>query len=586
MITVDEAGNVSFTVEGFGDTLTEKLTVSLDKDDVVNSILLKACVELEDKAEELVDSTLLDGSSMENDTLTSSLDDEIADGVETLGDASDNDETTKCTLVESPVKEVVVLWDCKIEIKLDETEGGILEEPGVTITTDSVPLTVLWDSEIATELVADSLNVEVETGTNTSDDDKIEGNTLEESDVIPTDDAELAVLCDSDGMMAKELVADFVNIKEETLINIANEDETKDRTLVEFGVTPSDAVALTVLCDSEIDTELVANGLDIKDETFANSSDDDETEGRTVVEIGATPIDAVALTVLCDSEIATELVADFLNVEVETLTNTLSDDKIEDNTLDESGVTPTDAVALAVLCDGMMAKELVADFLDIKEETLINIADEDETEDRTLVEFGVTPSDAVALTVLCDSEIATRLVADGVDIKDEALANTSENDETEGRTVVEFGVTLTGAVALTVLCDSETAKELVADGADIDDETFADTLDDNETEGRTVVEIGATPIDAVSLIVLWDSADIKDETFANTSDDDTETEGRILVEFGFKPMDAVALALLCDNEIAKELVVDGVDIEDETFADTLDDDGTKGRILVEFGVTP
>ena len=46
IITVDEAINVSFTVEGVGDKLAEKLTVSLDKDDEVVSILLKTGVEL------------------------------------------------------------------------------------------------------------------------------------------------------------------------------------------------------------------------------------------------------------------------------------------------------------------------------------------------------------------------------------------------------------------------------------------------------------------------------------------------------------------------------------------------------------
>ena len=41
--------------------------------------------------------------------------------------------------------------------------------------------------------------------------------------------------------------------------------------MVEFGFKPRDAVALAVLCDSEIVTELVADGVDIEYETFLDT---------------------------------------------------------------------------------------------------------------------------------------------------------------------------------------------------------------------------------------------------------------------------------------------------------------------------
>ena len=44
--TVDEGSNVSLTVEGVGDTEAEELIVSLDKNDEVKSIVLKAGVDL------------------------------------------------------------------------------------------------------------------------------------------------------------------------------------------------------------------------------------------------------------------------------------------------------------------------------------------------------------------------------------------------------------------------------------------------------------------------------------------------------------------------------------------------------------
>ena len=302
---------------------------------------------------------------------------------------------------------------------------------------------------------------------------------------------------------------------------------------MKFDVTPSDAVALVVVCDSEIVTELVADDVDIEYETFADTSDDDETEGGKLVEFGFKPREAVALALLCDSERAKALV--------------------------------------------------VAGGVDIEDETFPDTSGDDETEGRILVEFDVMPRDAVALVVVCDSDIVTELVADGVDIECETFVDTSGDDETEGGILVEFRVMPRDVVALVVvcvalLCDSEIAKELVADGVDIEDETFTDTLDDDETEGRTVIEFGFKPRDAVTFAVLCDSeiakelvvdggVDIEDETFPDTSGDD-EAEGRMLVKFDVTPRDAVTLVVVCDSEIVTELVADVVDIEYETFPDT------------------
>jgi len=86
----------------------------------------------------------------------------------------------------------------------------------------------------------------------------------------------------------------------------------------------------------------------------------------------------------------------------------------------------------------------------------------------------------VVSVLVCGCEVHTQLVRNFFDIVDEKFAGSSDNDETEDKILVEFGVTPRDAVALTILCDSEIAKELVTNGVDIEDETFADTSDDDE----------------------------------------------------------------------------------------------------------
>ena len=430
------------------------------------------------------------------------------DRVEKLGNASDNDRMSEYTLVDSPFEVGVVLWDGKIEI----------------------------------ELVVGCFDIKVETVTNITDEDKTEGRILDEYGVTITDDVALNVLCD--GEINRELVADSFNIKEDTLTVTSDDDETKGNTLDESGGTTADAVALALLCDGEMTTELVADCFNIKDETLTNIAEGDATKGRTLDDSDVKLTDTAAL-----ADIITELTADRVDIEDDTFSNTLDDDETEGRVLGEYGVTPTDAVKLAVLCDSEMVRTLVADGVDIKDET----SDDDATEAREVVEFDVTPRDAVALTVLCDSNISTELVVDSVDIKDETFANTSDDDKTEGRILVEFVVTPTDAVKLVVLCDGEIVTNPVVDCVNIEDETFLDTSDDDETKGRILVEFGVTPKDAVKPDVLCDSeivtspvpdvVDIEVEPFADTSDD-TEREGKILVEFGVKPKDAVALTIL------------------------------------------
>ena len=457
-------------------------------------------------------------------------------------------------------------------------------------------MTILCDSEVANKPVTDGVEIEDETFADTSDDDETERKILVEFGVTPTDAVVLTILCDSE--VANELVTDGVEIEDETFADTSDDDETERKILVEFGVTPTDAVVLTILCDSEVANELVTDGVEIEDETFADTSDDDETERKILVEFGVTPTDAVVLTILCDSEVANELVTDGVEIEDETFADTSDDDETERKILVEFGVTPTDAVVLTILCDSEVANELVTDGVEIEDEIFADTTDDDETKGKILVEFGVTPKDAVALIILCDSVVVKEPVTDGVNIEDEKFADASDDDETEGKILVKCGVTPSDTVALVVPCDSEMATEVVADCVDIEDETFADTLDDDddETKGKILVEFGVTPKDAVALTILCDSEEVKelvidgvdiveDETFPDTSDDDG-TEGKILVKFGITPKDAVALTILCDSEVANELVVDGVDIEDETFADASDDDETKGKTPVEFGVMP
>ena len=278
---------------------------------------------------------------------------------------------------------------------------------------------------------------------------------------MPKDAIALAVLCDSE--IAKELVADGKDIKDETFPDTAG-DETESTTLDEFGVTPRDAVKLAVLCVNETAKELVADDKDIKDETFADTAGD-ETESATLDEFGVTPRDAVKLAVLCDNETAKELVADVTR----------------GGTLDESDVRPTEAGALIVLWDCGVQTQLVTDCFDIEYETFGNASDDDETEVKMLVKFSVTPTDAVGLAVL------------GVAVKVENLANileddeydVSEDDRSEGRTLAKVGIKPSDTGTRIVVWDSETHTQLVtdcfdiededADGVDIEFETFADT---------------------------------------------------------------------------------------------------------------
>jgi len=233
----------------------------------------------------------------------------------------------------------------------------------------------------------------------------------------------------------------------------------------------------------------------------------------------------------------------------------------------------------------------------MEDEAFANTSSDDETKGRILLEIGVSPKDAVALTILCDSSEVKELVSEGVDIEEETFSDTSDDDdETQGRRQVEFGVTLEDAVALTILCDSGDVKELLSEGVDIEEETFANTSDDDETEGKILVEFGVTARDMVALAILFDSdmaievagdrIDIEDETFADTLDDDDETEGKSLEESFVIPRDAVPLAVFCDSEKGKEFVAVCFDTEDETFPNTADADEAESIMLEKTCVTP
>ena len=132
---------------------------------------------------------------------------------------------------------------------------------------------------------------------------------------------------------------------------------------------------------------------------------------------------------------------------------------------------------------------------------------------------------------------------------------------------------------------------LVADCFDIEDEILADTLDDDETEGRIAVEFNAGVVTIAALPLLGACRESKAlgasaltdrlssaETLANvcnTSDDD-ETEGRPVGGSGVMSMGTVASVLVWDCEVHTRLVGVFFDIVDEMFADSSDDDGTEG----------
>ena len=583
--------------------------------------------------------------------------------VESLTNTSDDDGEAKNGTLNDVDELVADCFNIKEETLTNiadegETKGRTVDDSGVTIT-DDVALRVLCDGEINRELVANSFNIEEETLRVTSDDDEAEGTTPDESDVTRTDAVPLDVLCD--GEMTTELVSDCFNVKEDTLTNIADEDKTEGRILDESGATRTDAVslgvkreeydvcltdavALIVLWDCEGQAQLVTDCIALKDEKRGNTSDDDDdlSADSKLAEVGVKPSDSFARAVLCETH--TQLVADGVDIEDETIANTSDDDELEGRTLVELDTTATDAVALTVLCDGNRAREpvsdcfevevesltntsdddceakngtldevdeLVADCFNIKEETVRVPLDDDEAEGNTLDESGVSITDVVSVGVLWDGEINTELVANSFNIEEETLRVTSDDDEAEGGTPDESGVTRTAAVPLDVLCDGEMTTELVSDCFNVKEETLTNIADEDKTEGRILDESGATRTDAVSLgvkreeydvcltdavalIVLWDCEGqaqlvtdciaLKDEKRGNTSDDDDDLRADSkLAEVGVKPSDSVARAVLCETHT--QLVADGVDVQDETIANTSDDDELEGRTLVELDTT-
>jgi len=313
------------------------------------------------------------------------------------------------------------------------------------------------------ERVADCFDIEVETLTDTPDDeDETKYGTLDESDVTTTGSVVLSVLFD--GKMTRERVVDCFHIEVETLTDTPDdEDETKYGTLDESDVTTTGSVVLSVLFGGKMTRERVVDCFDIEVETLTDTSDDDdddEAKDRTLDESDVSTTDAVAMAVLCDVNMARERVADCFGMEVETLTDTSDDDndddeddEAEDVTLDETDVTTTDAVVLSVLCDGKMAKESVADCFGKEVETLTDTSDdEDEAKYRTLDESDVTTIDAVAMAVFCDGKMTRGRVADCFGMEVETLTDTSDNDdEAKDGTLDESDVTTTDAVTMTIL---------------------------------------------------------------------------------------------------------------------------------------
>ena len=497
----------------------------------------------------------------------------------------------------------------------DETDDRTLDETGEVDKSALAISSWVVDEWLLPDALSDCFDVENKTFDSTSEDAGTVGKTLVKSVVKVVKNIGVVELwgCEVERELAGGSRIDCLDTDVETFTNILDDSEPVKTTVVKSGAEVVEAVALPVLWGLEEVTELVANALvecfDIENEMVTECSGDENTEGRTLDESAdtpadadcdetkgntldestVTPTDAVALLVLCDDEMATKRVADCFDIKEETLTNIEDKDETEGRTLDEYGVTTPNAVTLDLLCDGKTARERSADCFVMEVVTLTNISDVDETEGRILDESGVAPRDAVALDVLCDCEIFTELVADCFDIEDKTLADTSDNDETAGRPVDEPVVVAMGIVASVLVWDCEVYTQLPGDSLDIVDETSPDSSDDGGIGG--LKNIVATCVRGSSVSESSDDDNTEGRTLDESADipadaDCDETKGNTLDESTVTPTDAVALPILCDDKMATERVADCFDMEVVTLTNISDDDETEGRILDESGVAP
>ena len=167
---------------------------------------------------------------------------------------------------------------------------------------------------------------------------------------------------------------------------------------------------------------------------------------------------------------------------------------------------------------------LAVTVVDIECDALGITSDVDETYWIVLVE-----SDAGAVRddvgdELLVSEVDAELVVDVITgAEDEAVTSTWGDDESEGISLVESDVMAVGDVVGAELLVCEVDAELVADGtADCEGEAVTSTSDDDETNGNTLVESYVWLLDDIfgaELLVGEVDAELVPDAIADTDDE-------------------------------------------------------------------
>ncbi|KAJ7391049.1 hypothetical protein OS493_021070 [Desmophyllum pertusum] len=624
IITVDDAINES--VEGVGVTLDETLATSADEDDDVTRILLKAGVEL---VTELTTDVLVDCSTIKVEALATSLDDDVDVTKKVkVGVKLEEDSVTELTtdvLVDSSSIEVETLGNILAD---DDLESSKLLESRVKLL-DKLSLDIPWVVEevalILEDVLVDCSSIEDEVPVTSSDDDNvIETIGVKVADKIPLgepcirkDVVEIVGITTNDTVGIKEVVpvdilnddtADRTLVDSDTLVGCFSiEDETFDEGATEESTLVEDVNELVnreVLTTLRVTADRLVDSFNIEDEKLAVSmDDDDETEKQDTYEKPASSLDD-------DDETEDKTLGKYGNelVNGDVLTKLWGLEDVAGSAND----TLTKKTETTDVTGG--AADSGVDTFTIKDEKPSSSLDDDEeTEDRTLVEYGKELLNPDVLTKIWSFEDvaggdADRLVRDPFNIEDEKPAKSLDDDGTENRTLLENGNELVGRDVLTKLCSSDDVTEGTADrlvdSFNMEDEKPTSSLDDDSaTEGRTLVEYGNELLEGDVPTKLWISDDvaggvadtladcfnIEDEKPASSVDDDSKTECMTLVEYGNELVARDVPTKLWSLEdvtggTADRLVRDSFNIEDEKPAGSLDDDDkTEDRTLVEYG---
>ncbi|KAJ7391050.1 hypothetical protein OS493_021071 [Desmophyllum pertusum] len=270
-----------------------------------------------------------------------------------------------------------------------------------------------------------------------------------------------------------------------------------------------------------------------------------------------------------------------------------------------------------------------------EEKPTSSLDDEIEIEARTLVEYRNELVNMDVLTKLCSSEDVTGGSADGlvdstnieeekpasslddddetedrsiVEYDEKSATSRDDDDEIEDRTIVKYDDELVVRDIMTKLWNSEDvtggSADRLVDSLNIRDEKPASSLDnddDDERVGRTIVESGNESVDGDGLTKLWisdevtggtvdgliDSANFEDEKTAGSSEDKYKAEDSKLVEYGNELVCSDVLtkhwSLEGVAEGAADGLVDSANIEVEKIACFPDDnDGTEDSTHVKY----